>query len=393
MIISEYYDNTEIITPDDEFHYFFGYYDMRPYSKGRHLTLRVPFMDRLPEANDIAEIGYVKDKIFTPFATTTAWNFQQAAMLQWHPFEEDTVYYNEFINKNCVTTIHNIATGEKKHTDRPTACVSPDGKWGLSVDFGRIYDFRPGYGYAGCVDQNANVNWPSNDGVFLVDMESGKSRMLVDYPTLGKVGGFDEQDKVLVNHITFNTTSTRYCMLVRNFPTPGNGWRTSLMVGDLNGNVHTILDKTYVSHYVWLDDNHLIAHCLAEPTDKEWIWTPPNAGMYCLDMTTGSFERWDMPYFHLLPGGGDIHCNLTPNCDYVIGDGYPINGLRYLLAYNMKTQAWRLLLRAKSISVPNTDIRCDLHARFIDNAKYITYDTTENGKRQIAMIPTTYLDF
>ena len=148
-----------------------------------------------------------------------------------------------------------------------------------------------------------------------------------------------------------------------------------------------------MSHYVWLDDNHLIAHCAAEPYDKEWNWAPPNASMFCINMTDGTWEKWDMPYFRLLPGGGDIHCNITPGCDYVIGDGYPLNNLRYLTAYNMKTGAWRVLLRAKSLPPANIDVRCDLHARFIDDGKYISYDTTENGKRQIAVIPTTALNF
>lgn len=387
MFISEYYNHADIITPDDGHHYFFGYYDMRPYSNGRHLTLRVPFMDRQPEADDVAEIGYVKDKVFTPFATTTAWNFQQSAMLQWHPTLEDTVYYNEFVDGNCVTTTHNIATGDKKHTDRPTACISPDGKWGLSVNFGRIFDFRAGYGYAGCKDEQADVPQPSNDGVFLVDMESGKSKLLVDYPTLGKVGGFGPDEKLLVNHITFNTDSTRYCMLVRNFILHESGriiWVTSLMVGDLDGNVKTILEKTYVSHYVWLDPNHLIAHCSPDPAIKS---------LYCLNMTDGTYVNWDMPYYHNTKVIGDIHCNVTPGCDYVIGDGYPIDGYRYLMSYNMKTGTYRELFRCKTTMPQNTDIRCDLHARFIDGGQYISFDTTMNDKRQIAVIPTSALNF
>lgn len=390
MFISDYYDHAHIITPDDDAHYLFGYYDMRAYSGGRHLTIRVPEMHTLPAAEDVAEIGYVKDGIFTRFATTTAWNYQQTTMLQWHPLLEDTVYYNEFVNGNCVTTTHNITTGEKKRTDRPTACVSPDGKWGLSVNFGRIFDFRPGYGYAGCIDAYADINQPAEDGVFLVNMETGTSKMLADYPTLGKVGGFDKDDKILVNHITFNPNSTHYCMLVRNFGNPA--WRTSLMLGDLEGNVRTVLKKTFVSHYVWLDDDHLIAYCAAEDSGEDWVWAPSNTNMYCINMTDGTFVKWDMPYFHE-QGNGDIHCNVTPGCDYVIGDGYPKNGYRYLMAYNMKTGASRELLRCKSSMPKNNDTRCDLHARFIDDGKYISFDTTMNDKRQIAVIPTSALNF
>ena len=76
-----------IITPDDDNHYFFGYYDLRASQGSRHLCHRVKFMDRLPEADDVAELGYLEKGEFIPFATTTAWNFQQGALLQYHPYQ------------------------------------------------------------------------------------------------------------------------------------------------------------------------------------------------------------------------------------------------------------------------------------------------------------------
>ena len=65
-IISEFYSDKEmkVITPNDA-HYFFAYYDMRATGeKGNHLTHRVQFIDRLPTADDVAEIGYLKDGKF-----------------------------------------------------------------------------------------------------------------------------------------------------------------------------------------------------------------------------------------------------------------------------------------------------------------------------------------
>ncbi len=379
MFISEYYKAPEIITPDDGMHYFFGYYDMRAVSEGRHLALRVPFMDRLPEKDDEAEVGYLKDRVFTPIAKTTAWNFQQAAMQQWHPYDKNTVYYNAFIDGKCVAVTHNILTGEKKYAQKPAACISPDGKWGLSVNFGRIFAFRPGYGYAGYVDEYADIARPQEDGVFLVDMETGKARLLVNYVEIGNKSGFAEDEKILVNHITFNTKSDKYCMLVRNF----GAWSTSLMVGDLEGNVRTVLEKTYVSHYVWQDEKHLIVHCTTQGDEKN---------MYIINMDDGTYEKWDMPYFHE-DCNPDIHCNTTDGCDYVIGDGYPRKGYRYLMAYNKKTGAHRELFRCKTVIPSNGDIRCDLHARFINGGKAISFDTTMNGCRQIAVIDTCALNF
>lgn len=383
MFKSEFYDAPKIITPDDNFHYFFGYYDMRAESKGRHLSLRVPFMDKQPEADDEAEIGFIKDKVFFPIAKTTAWNFQQAAMQQWHPYLEDTVYYNAFLDDKCVTVTHNFLTGEKKYTSLPTACVSPDGKWGLSVNFARIFEFRPGYGYAGCIDENAHIDQPENDGIFLVDMESGNGKLIVSYPDLAEVGGFDKDEKVLVNHITFNTTSNKYCALLRNFIKQDGAWATSLIFGDLEGNITAVLKKTYVSHYVWQDEKHLIAHCSVDNIE---------GNMFRINMEDGTYEKWDMPYFHL-EGNGDIHCNIINGIPYVIGDGYPKNGYRYLMAYNYETGSSRELFRCKTVIPDNNDIRCDLHARFINGGKEISFDTTMNGCRQIAVIPATALDF
>lgn len=394
--ISDYASQPKIITPDDGGHYFFGYYDMRASQGMRHLAHRVPFMDRMQEADDVAELGYLEDSKFVPFATTTAWNFQQGAMLQYHPFLQDTVYYNVCKDGRFCTVTHNYATGEKKYTDRATACVSPDGKWGLAVNFGRIFAFRPGYGYAGCVDPYAEVNAPAQDGIFLTDMESGTSRMLVDYPTLAKVGNFAPDQKILVNHITFNTASNRYVALVRNFANEAfPWWSTSLLMGDLDGNIRAVFTNTYASHYIWEDDIHLVAHCSTEPGyfNDEGKWhDPKKKSLFRINVEDSSFEEYDMPFFHE-KHNPDIHCNIAPGGKYIIGDGYPIEGYRHVVGYNIETGNSVTLFKAKTVKPVNNDIRCDLHNQFVFGGKFISYDTTENGCRQIAILPIEILNF
>ncbi len=381
--LSEYGIKPEIITPDDDAHYFFGYYDMRATGKeGKHLCHRVPFMDRFPTAEDVAEVGYLKNRVFTPIGTTTAWNFQQGAMLQYHPTEADTVYYNVFEDGGFRTVTQNFATGEKRYTDRATACVSPDGKWGLAVNFGRIFAFRPGYGYAGFADDLADVNAPAEDGAFLTDMQTGISRQIIDYATLSAVAGFEPDQKILINHITFNKASDRFVMLVRNFYKKGERWSTSMVLGDLNGNIRTVLPNTYVSHYDWKNDHEILAHCSVTPEIKS---------MYLVNVDTGDWVEYDMPYFHE-KGNPDIHCNYSPDQKYIIGDGYPKDGYRHLLAYRVDTGESRCLLQARTNVIP-TDLRCDLHARFVWGGKAISYDTTQNGKREIAIFSADVLDF
>ncbi len=385
--ISNYITAPQIITPDDGAHYFFGYYDMRATQGNRHLAHRVSFMDRIPDTDDIAQLGYLENGKFTCFATTTAWNFQQGAMLQYHPFLEDTVYYNVFRDGKECTVTHNYTTGEKKYTDKATACVSPDGKWGLAVNFARIFAFRPGYGYAASVDPHPNVPAPEDDGIFLTDMQTGISTLLVTYPTLAKVCGYAPEAKILVNHITFNPRSNRYVALIRDFPTPDRKWwqwKTTLIAGDLKEKIWVLPSDFYASHYVWKDEKHLIIHCSAEAREKKRL--------YEINTEDGSFSELQIPYCSEQKQG-DIHCNISPDGKYVIGDGYPIEGYRWIEALNLETGATRTLLKSRTVAPPVTDVRCDLHNLFAFDGKYISYDTTENGCRQIAIVPIDILNF
>ncbi len=67
-------------------------------------------------------------------------------MLQWHRSKKDTAFYNVYENGEYMTVSKNIKTGHKHYTP-VCANISRDGKWGLSVNFLRNYDFRKGYGY------------------------------------------------------------------------------------------------------------------------------------------------------------------------------------------------------------------------------------------------------
>ena len=64
-----------------------------------------------------------------------------------------------------------------------------------------------------------------------------------------------------------------------------------------------------------------------------------------------------------------------------------------LTGYNLETGAYRQLLQSRTMPPPITDIRCDLHNLFAFDGKYISYDTTENGCRQIALVPIEILNF
>ncbi|MDD4772489.1 MAG: hypothetical protein PHZ09_02655 [Eubacteriales bacterium] len=369
-------DKICIISPDDNYHYFFAYYDLQPYSAegGMHLSHRVSFADRLPEAGDIAQLGYIHAGAFVPFAESGAWNFQQGAQLRWNPRDRREVIYNERGGENHYrAVIHNIITGEKSYTDRPVANVSPCGRWGLGINFSRLYDFRPGYGYAGLPDPFYDIAQPEDDGIYLTDMKTGSSRLIIDYRRIArefpnaKVGA----DKLTVNHITFNPSSDRFVFLVRNTPKDGKGWNTLLLTSDREGYMRRLLDYTMVSHYNWRDDSHLLAFCRVGGVN----------GLYLLEDAAGdlSVQRFESPCFEQ-----DLHCIYSPDRRYILGDSYPdAQGCRPLYLYDTQTGGERVLTRSHSPNGPIIDIRCDLHARWSPDGGYISFDGFNNSMRCI----------
>ena len=137
--------------------------------------------------------------------------------------------------------------------------------------------------------------------------------------------------------------------MVRNFPSDsGSGWGTTLITSDLEGNMHLVLENTFVSHYCWKNGNQILATCAQDGT----------AGLFLLNDLTNEYRQLKSPY----PGGplgGDIHCLYSPDRRYILGDGYPdAEGCRPLFLYDTETEDIKILLRSKSNLDDNWDIRC-----------------------------------
>lgn len=373
----------KILNPDDA-HYFYGYYDLMPYSADgkRHLCHKVAFIDRLPTKDDVAELGYLENGKFTKLAETTAWNFQQGSLLQYCRENPDIIFYNTEEDGAYRTVCLDTVTGKKTVTERATATISRDGTHGLAVNFSRIYDFRPGYGYCSIPDKYKDIGSPKEDGVFYVDFKTGKSRMLCNYediiksfPIEGKNGS-----KFVVNHINLNPSGDKYLMLVRDFPDPEKRdpnkapWGTSAYIGDMQGNLKRIFTDSIFSHYWWDDDKTVIA-AAKDPDGNPF-------GIYFIDTETGKFDRICPEYTH------DIHCIIDPTHRFMIGDNYA----RQIMFKDLtKDEEIRPILQAYSITPDIIDIRCDLHDRFSRNGRAISFDTTFRGRRDIVELDISSL--
>jgi hypothetical protein len=369
------------LSPSDK-HFFYGYYDNKQISDdgSRYLFHHVDFMDRLPVANDVCRLGFIDVKTgeINYFGKTLAWNFQQGCMLEWDPARKDSVYYNYFDGIDYRACRHNIKTGEKQDLPRANADISPNGKYGLSINFSRMYDFRPGYGYCNVEDPFQDEVAPEDDGIFLIDLENADTHLLVSYKALYEIFNSSEDTKdckVVINHITFNAESDRFLFLIRCFPHGEKEWKTGLGTCDLEGNVYLLRDYTFASHYFWKEKGILLIY--ADCGEGK--------GLYELKDMSQSYQLYPKSFFDQ-----DIHCTYSPNRQWIAGDGYPENdGYRPMFLYNMIEKKGLLALQAYSPTGECTDIRCDLHSKWTPDGKNLVFDSIHEGFRGIYSVDLT----
>lgn len=376
------------ITPENE-NFFFGYYDMQPWSgSGRyHLCHKVGFWQRMPTMDDRAEIGMIdmQTGAYTPLDGTTAWNFQQGAMLTWNPSApDDEIIFNVRTERGYQCKILNIHTGASRLLDYPLANVAPNGKYGVSINFARMYDFRPGYGYHGIDDPFGAVSHPADDGVYLVDLDTGRGKLVLSLDTLWQLARTEgmAEGKVLVNHINFNTDGSRFVMLFRIVYPPKDArehslWKTATISANADGSEpflwHGFSDA---SHYNWRDPLHLVIYATpgAEPADGTagWelgVWTD-RTHLYEL-VDTGFFKR-------------DGHCNYSPDGRFLLYDSYADGqGYRDLYVYDLERKEGMTLGRYYSYPELPVDIRTDFHPRWSRDGKSISFDSNHEGFRGI----------
>lgn len=371
------------ITPTDG-HYFFGYYDLQPFNQSGtyYLTHKTDFRNRLQFRGDTCEIGILEaaNRKYEKLETTRAWNFQQGAMLQWNPLSpENEIIYNDLKDGEAVSVVMDVRTGKKRYLDRAVANVSPTGKYALSINMSRLYDFRPGYGYAEPSDSFYYKNHAKEDGVFLIDMETGKSKLVLSMEEIWNFSGsfFGKDEKMIINHITFNTDGSRFLCLVRNFPPSGRRHDTAVITANTDGSeMYLLSDYGVQSHYYWMDEKHLVIYSDGKelPCARGW------ANNYIL--TDRTHEGYIMADAYFI---WDNHMSFSPDRRFMLADSYPDSehNMQPLWIYSMEKNA--LAEVGKFYSLPNvcTDVRCDLHPRWNRNGTMITFDSTHEGYRGI----------
>lgn len=369
-----------------EGHYVYGYYDNPAFSGGNeyHLVHRVPFCDRLQAPGDTVELGMIelRNMNYIKLAETTAWNFQQGAMLQWNPnASDDEIMYNTTLDGAYRGVIFNIHTRKVVTVlDQPVANVDPTGKYALAINFGRMFDYRPGYGYADITDPYQFVNHPEGDGIYLTDLHSGRSKLILSLDQIWRfiqpIFRLDEA-KLTINHINFNTDGTRFVFLARCAQGAGRPRVSALLTANTDGSgLHCLSDYDYNSHLHWKDPKHLLIHGANEAGEQLYLYP---------DQTFNRPAIINADYFKK-----DGHCSYSPDRQWILYDSYP-DEHRYRHLYLYRVAAGEGLTLGSYYSPGelhrfDDELRCDLHPRWNRDGTAISFDSTHEGQRHVYMM-------
>ena len=182
-------------------HHFFGYIGQSktiPWNAGGRyiLALRTGYHDHMPEPGDAADVVLIDteqaNKVLR-LDQTRAWNFQQGTMFYWNPASAKTQFFfndRDPKTQQVFTVLYDIERRrrirEYRFNNVPVANggVSPTGDFFLAINYGRMARLRPVTGYPGLADPTAQVAAPGNDGIFRVEVATGRRKLLVSFRQL-----------------------------------------------------------------------------------------------------------------------------------------------------------------------------------------------------------------
>ncbi len=386
-----------LLTPQEGI-FLFGYYDrlaLNPEST-KHLALKVPQEERLPRAGETAEIGVVDvaSNVFQPLVTTEAWCHQQGSMTQWLVNEPDCFIYNDFDRQadgswKAVARVFDLSAGKVIRTlPRPSYVLSHHGKYAASLNFSRIP--RRGYSYARAeIASEPPVPDMDNDGLFLMDVATGESKLIAPYRKLIEAHpcGFCLSGKhIWLNHAIFNCDDSRVMVLLRHCPEENLNamWKTYMITMDLDGgNMLCPLPDLYwrnggISHQMWGRTPREIL------VDANWC---DNGHEYVVF----DEDRVPMSCTRVSAGMGPMgHLIFSPDGKWMAADTYSqADGYQTLSLVNVATGTLTEIGRFRHGDKDVVDTRCDLHPRWSADGRYLTVDTIHYDDRKICMFDAT----
>lgn len=359
------------LTSSPKFHWF-GYYDKLAFDPTSRFVLgaEVGFQGRTPNSSDqltLFRLDLNNGDQRKNIGTTVAWSWQQGCMLQYIPGSSNEVIYNDRSGSNFVARIVNTNNLSKRTINSSIYTLHPDGVTALTLDFERLHDVRPGYGYAGVADPNAGVNAPGNAGIYKVNLNSGSRSLIISLAELKNIPTSRDNinnRKLWVNHILINPNGKRFAFLNRWTNSSGKT-ETRMFTADMNGNnIHDISAGGAAwgfSHFIWKNDTQITS----------WAETSGGGKKFYVFNDTPSATRSSLGLTMWFNG----HITYPTGDEWLLGDSYPDSNRKVRvgmtkISTNVRTELFNFTEPTSWVG----EFRLDAHPRYSPNGKYVVFD-------------------
>ena len=362
---------------------FVGYYDVAPTSPdgGAILAHVTEVARRALAAGDEAAVGYFDRETcsFSRVAKTTLWCWQLGARLRWWPGEQRALAFNAFFEGQPAFCLATSSGRLERLSDRPLFDVSADGTIGLALNFGRLANARPGYGYPALEDPFADEGLPHQDGVTIVEIASGRARLIASLSVIaGLSGGRPGSGFHYLNAASLSPSGTYFSVLHKRLAQPKRSdiWDAQAVVGKTDGtDLQVVPLPGAASHYWWLDD-----------TQIAYTSNPRGATLHSGYFLYDTRDR-NLTALHTAAPNVDGHPSLNSASGRWITDRYPdLCGEQTL--YTLEPDGSRKqVARLRADPAYSDEWKCDLHPRWRPDSQAVIVDSTHDGYRAIYEIP------
>jgi hypothetical protein len=378
------------------------FYDSSPFSpSGRCLAVtQLPFEDRLPTPGEVARIVVIDLQTgeSRPVAETRGWDSQLGAHLQWGA-DDRTLLFNDV--EVATWTPYGVrldpTSGRRERLEGTVYAVSPDGRWSASPCLRRTLRTQRGYGVvvpAGNVPANRDA--PADDGIYLTDLTTGGTRLLVSIAAIfaqafpaaardryagGDFYGF---------HVKWNPQGTRLLFVLRWLPRTWLPWRRKkshrrlnvvTLAADGSEPRIAVADSAWRkggNHPNWCPDGEHIVMNLNTDGEGLRFARVRYDGHGCTALSR-TIRGSGHPTMH--PDGRHILTDAYPHEDVAFGDG--TTPLRWI---DLAAGTEQALLRIRTRSPYEADapaLRVDPHPAWDRPFQRIAFNACPDGRRMV----------
>lgn len=371
------------------------FFDTSPISpSGRFVALtRLPAENRIPKPGDSAGILLVdlENGETHEVAQTCAWDTQLGAQVQWGATDTE-LFFNEMDLKTWrpYGVRLNPHTGRRDAMQGPVYMVSRDGQKALSPCLVRIQLVQRGYGVIvpdNCVPKNHRI--PADDGIYITDVASGETRLLISIRELIETAQPPLQAELFENgdfycfHVKWNPQGDRIMLVLHWLPkSPAERrWREVItMRADATEVFRAIPDE------LWRRGGHHPDWC----PDGSSLTMNLKMGEDGLKFVRVKHDGSDLQVLSPLRGSG--HPSMHPDGRHILTDVYLHEALAFgdgttpIRWIDLKNQEESTLVRISNDPVwpgPAKILRIDPHPAWDRNYRRFVINGSDGGTRRV----------